>query len=223
MSLLSLILGLGWGALAGAPFARHAGRCEVMSRLDSRPPRSSRLPRPAWLRQVSLERWTGPIGRVVAGLVGRRRCARRDAELARELPVVIDLLAVAVGAGCTPYLAVGVAAQWSPPVLAEHLEVIQRDGSLGVSFAEALERGARQRPALQPLSDALLASERYGAPVGDALTRLAGEERAALRRRAEARARTVPVRLLFPLVFLVLPAFGLLSVVPVLIAGLSST
>jgi len=33
------------------------------------------------------------------------------------------------------------------------------------------------------------------------------------------RARTVPVRLLFPLVFLVLPAFGLLTVVPALLTS----
>jgi tight adherence protein C len=77
-------------------------------------------------------------------------------------------------------------------------------------------------PSLRPLVDALLASERYGAPVGVALARLAVEQRAAVRRRAEARARTVPVRLLFPLVFLVLPAFGLLTVVPALLAGFAT-
>jgi hypothetical protein len=33
----------------------------------------------------------------------------------------------------------------------------------------------------------------------------------------------VPVRLLFPLVFLVLPAFGLLTVVPALLSGLART
>ena len=37
---------------------------------------------------------------------------------------------------------------------------------------------------------------------------------------AEAHARRIPVRLLFPLVFLVLPAFVLLTVVPGLAAGL---
>ncbi len=42
-----------------------------------------------------------------------------------------------------------------------------------------------------------------------------------MRRRAEARARTVPVRLLFPLVFCVLPAFVLLTVVPVLLDGIA--
>lgn len=223
MSVLLLFIGLGWGALVAVPFARHAQRVEVVSRLESRPTRSERMPVPAWWRRAPVRQWAGPIGRVVVGLVQRRVSGRRDAELARELPVAIDLLAVAVGAGCTPYLAVGVASQWSPPVLAEQLDAVRRDCSLGVGFADALERVARERPALQPLVDALLASERYGAPVGDALTRLATEERATLRRRAEARARTVPVRLLFPLVFLVLPAFGLLSVVPVLLAGLSST
>jgi hypothetical protein len=55
------------------------------------------------------------------------------------------------------------------------------------------------------------------------LARLAVEERARLRRRAEAEARTVPVRLLFPLVFLVLPAFGLLTVVPTLVSSFGRT
>jgi tight adherence protein C len=69
----------------------------------------------------------------------------------------------------------------------------------------------------------LLASDRLGAPAGPALTRLAHDVRTDLRRRAEARARTLPVKLLFPLVFLVLPAFGLLTVVPALLSALSHT
>lgn len=220
MTTVVLLIGVGWGALVAVPFARHAQRAEVVSRLESYSPRSPR----AWRwRRAPGRQWLGPVGRVIAGLVRRRADARRDEELARDLPVAIDLLAVAVGAGCTPYLAVGVASQWSPPAVSGPLDGVRRDCSLGVTFAEALDRMARERAVLQPLVDALLASERYGAPVGDALTRLAVEERSTLRRRAEARARTVPVKLLFPLVFLVLPAFALLSVVPVLLAGLTST
>jgi tight adherence protein B len=67
----------------------------------------------------------------------------------------------------------------------------------------------------------LAASERSGAPIGAALGRLAASTRAQSRRRAMARARTVPVRLLFPLVLLVLPAFLLLTVAPVVLAALS--
>lgn len=139
-----------------------------------------------------------------------------------ELPVTVDLLAVAVGAGCTPFIAVEVTLRWAPAALAEQLDHVRRDCALGATFADALDAAATRLPSLRPLVDALLASERYGAPVGAALTRLAAEERAAVRRRAEARARTVPVRLLFPLVFLVLPAFGLLTVVPALLTGFAT-
>ena len=93
--------------------------------------------------------------------------------------------------------------------------------ALGAGLEAALHDATRAAPAIAPLADALLASDRLGAPVGPVLSRLAVEERTALRRRAEAHARRVPVRLLFPLVFLVLPAFVLLTVVPGLASGLS--
>jgi tight adherence protein C len=105
-------------------------------------------------------------------------------------------------------------------LLAEALDRVLQAVALGRSFADALADGADGVPALAPVADALLVSDRFGTPVGDALGRLATDLRADLRRRAEARARTIPVRLLFPLVFLVLPAFGLLTVVPAVAAGL---
>jgi len=74
---------------------------------------------------------------------------------------------------------------------------------------------------LAPVAAVLVASEQLGVPAAAGLARLAAEARAELRRRAEARARALPVKLLFPLVFLVLPAFGLLTVVPALLAALS--
>lgn len=220
---LPLMLGVGWGALVATPIVRWARRSAVVTRLATRAPTATAsAPRP-WLGMAVLERWFGPVSAVVVGVVERRAAARRDAELIRDLPMTIDLLAVAVGAGCTPYLAVEVASQWAPAPLARCLEEVRHDCALGVSFATALERMASAYAPLGALTDALLASEHFGAPVGDALARLAIEERAALRRRAETRARTVPVRMLFPLVFLVLPAFALLSVVPVLLAGLSNS
>ncbi len=73
---------------------------------------------------------------------------------------------------------------------------------------------------VRPLTDTLRTSAQLGAPVAPALGRLANDVRADLRRRAEARARTVPVRLCFPLVACILPAFALLTVVPVVLDGL---
>jgi tight adherence protein B len=65
----------------------------------------------------------------------------------------------------------------------------------------------------------LLLSERTGAPVAPLLARLAATGRDDARRDALTWARRLPVRLLFPLVFLILPAFLLMTVAPVLLAG----
>ena len=71
---------------------------------------------------------------------------------------------------------------------------------------------------VRPLTAGLAACERYGAPIGETLTRLAGDARAATRRRSETAIRRLPVQLVFPLVLCILPAFALLTVAP-LIAG----
>jgi tight adherence protein C len=228
--LMPWVLGAAWGVIVAGPFVRSGRRVVATSRattLASSDQRAARavpsrlaLPSPVWLSSFLGWVRTGPIGRVLGSVVRRRRSVADDAQLGRELPVVIDLLGVAVGSGCTPFLAVEVAARWSPPVAATRFDGVLRACAMGMSFDAALAESARDAPRLRPLSDALLASERLGAPVGPVLARLAAEERTALRRRAEAHARRVPVRLLFPLVFLVLPAFVLLTVVPGLAAGL---
>jgi pilus assembly protein TadC len=71
------------------------------------------------------------------------------------------------------------------------------------------------------VADALVLSERTGAPVAEALARLAEQARTDARRAAETRARALPTKLLFPLVLCVLPAFGVLTIVPTLIGGLA--
>ncbi|MFI5052901.1 MAG: type II secretion system F family protein [Acidimicrobiia bacterium] len=224
------VLGPAWGALLATPFIRRGRRIASTARVATLVPeergstgsgaRVSERVR-AWVSAGRADGRAGPVGRVLGALLRRRRARVADARLGRELPVVIDLLGVAVGSGCTPYLAVEVAARWSPPLVAGPLASVLQACALGVSFDTALADSARATPTLRPLADALLASERLGAPVGPVLARLAAEERTALRRRAEAHARRIPVRLLFPLVFLVLPAFVLLTVVPGFAAGLS--
>ena len=220
------VLGLAWGLVAATPLARRARRASPRARtgaLASRDPREAGLLTPKRWGERLVRAAPGPVRAVIGRVVEQRRAQVLEHAVARELPVTVDLLGVAVGAGCTPFLAVDTAARWSPPTLAACLDDVRRSCALGRGFGEALDDLARRVPWLQPLADALLASDRFGAPVGDALVRLAAEQRTALRRRAEARARTVPVRLLFPLIFLVLPAFGLLTVVPAVLAGIGGT
>lgn len=158
----------------------------------------------------------------VIALARLRACRRRldrqhRVELA--LPEVVDLLGLLVGAGQPTALAVAAAGPRSPePFRSEFAEVVRRS-SAGEPFAESMRRMRdRLGPAAAPLVHAVLAAEVDGAPLGPALARVGDEARRRRRVRAEEAARRVPVLMLFPLVFCVLPAFGLLTVVP-LMAG----
>jgi hypothetical protein len=221
------LLGPAWGLVLALPVVTWARRAGIRSRMDTLAVAVDRGAASASRRRRGSSRVaalaarvpTGPVGSVFGGWRRRRRLRSERAGLARELPVAIDLLGVAVAAGCTPYLAVEITARWAPPSAARQFVVVRQSCALGSSFGDALDERAGAVPELRGLADALLASDRLGAPVGPALARLATEERAALRRRAEAHARRVPVRMLFPLVFLVLPAFGLLTLAPALLSG----
>jgi tight adherence protein C len=156
-------------------------------------------------------------------VVARRDRRRRRAEVLRHLPEVADLFVLAVGAGLTVPLAVAAVARRAPGLLAAELGAVVREVELGRRVGDALDAvPARTEEEVRPLVAALVASERYGAPLLDGLIRLAAELRSDRRRRAEAAARRVPVKLLFPLVFCTLPAFALLTVAPLLAGALGS-
>lgn len=163
-----------------------------------------------------------PLALVVCGapaINGRRERRRRREEILRSLPEVVDLFRVAVGAGLTVSLASEAVARRVRGPLGGALGTALDEVALGRRLGDALaDIPTRTDEATRPLIAALVASDRYGAPLSEALGRLAAEVRADRRRRAEEAARKVPVKLLFPLVGCVLPAFALLTVAP-LIAG----
>jgi pilus assembly protein TadC len=215
------VIAVGWGGLAllaAQRLVRRVGASDRARGLRPWSPPGAGDPTNARAPGRSLPR-LGPLGRVLSGVIRHRVGRRRDEQLARELPAAVDLLAVAVSAGATPFGAVETAARWAPPAVGAAFSAVLAHCRLGSSFEAALDIAARRDRPLAPLTSVLATGARLGAAVNDSLGRLAAESRRDLRRRAEARARTVPVRLLFPLVFLVLPAFGLLTVVPAVAAG----
>lgn len=152
----------------------------------------------------------------------RRRSAQRQriASYLRHLPEVVDLYCLATGAGLNVSLAVEAVADRAPSPFAEEFIRVTRECAVGRRLADALEDVVtRTDEVVRPLITSLVAAERYGAPLGDSLIRLADEVRAQRRRRAEEAARRVPVKLLFPLVLCILPAFGLLTMAPVLVSA----
>jgi tight adherence protein C len=154
----------------------------------------------------------------------RRARHRERSALEAEIPQLLDLLAAGSSAGLSAELA-----------LRRAVEALH--GPLGVALRRAFERadvGSRWRDELRALADAsgsrdlrravavLGRTETLGASLADATRDLATSVRQSQRADMLERARTAPVKMLFPLVFLILPAFLLLTVVPVLLTTLRS-
>jgi tight adherence protein C len=166
------------------------------------------------------------VAAVVWLVMARRHRAAARATItgvADGLAEVVDLFALAASAGLTVPGAVDAVGSRAEGPLAVALRGVRDEIALGRRCADALDDLPRLLgETVRPLVAALVASERYGAPLVDGLERLAAEVRADHRRRAEERARRVPVQLLFPLVCCVLPAFALLTVAPLLIGAFGS-
>ena len=168
--------------------------------------------------------WLAPVAAVVVWVwpawVSRRARRRQAASLRSAVPDVIELFRLAVGAGLTVNLAVHAVTPRLPPSARPLLAEVVERVAVGERLADGLDGLARRAEVLRPLAVALASGERYGGALGPTLERLALEARLDRRRQAEEAARRLPVQLLFPLVACVLPAFALLTVIPLGLASL---
>jgi len=207
---VTAVLASAWGLVVGALCLIGLGRVS----------RSTRVPPMAAVGAVSARFRSPRLRALVAPLRERRAARSAGRQNLRDLPMLVEVLGVAIAAGCTPLLALEQSRRWVPPGCGAPVDAVLRAYELGAAFPDALARGFGPVRAFAPLVDALAATDRLGIAVGPELERVAADCREAQRRVAEHRARSMSIRLLFPLVFLVLPAFGLLTVVPALFAGL---
>ena len=157
-------------------------------------------------------------------LVLARAARRRRLVASREVPLFLDLLAVSTSAGLPPQLAVRIATEPLRGPLGDELRGAVDRVDLGRRWRDEIAASA-SRLGQHDLGRAiglLLRTQRLGTSLADEMSRLAADVREGARVRAIERARTAPVKMLFPLVFLILPAFLLLTVVPVLLTTVRS-
>ncbi|MCI4354181.1 MAG: hypothetical protein L3K06_02305, partial [Thermoplasmata archaeon] len=147
------MLGALWGGLIAVPIVRRARRVGVRERLRAHR-RSRGRELPGLVVQARLRsafgRVSAPATALVARWTERRGAKATTATIARELPVTIDLLGVAVRAGATPYLAIETAARWSPPIVGERLSAVVVSCRLGAGLGDALDAVVAATPALRP-------------------------------------------------------------------------
>lgn len=169
-----------------------------------------------------------PVGLFVGYRIPRTflvsRSKRRKEEMAAGLPDVVDLLAVCSHAGLNISLSLKRVALRAPGALGREIQRVVEEVDLGVPRSQALENFAARSglPEIESLVRVLVNSERFGTRISASLETFSADLRARRKRSAEEQARRAPVKILFPLVFLILPAFILLTVVPLLVSAFES-
>jgi len=166
----------------------------------------------------------GLVGLRLPGMALARIAKRRRAAIGARVPDLVELLVTTTQAGLSPALAFRRSGELIPGPLGEDVRAAVKQMDLGVPWSQALG-GLVERtgePSLRRLARALARSGRLGTSVNSTLRSVAEDLRGERQARAEELARRAPVKMLFPLVFLVLPAFLLLTVGPVLLATLRS-
>ena len=194
----------------------HPGAARRAQRLRPRPPA-----RPWWdLSAAGGRRF--PFLASVAAALARRRTRRRSEAMALAVADAVDLVAVGARAGLNAHRSLELAAEAAAPPLRQEIRRVVDGVACGRPLAEGLSDLARRVPldGVAALCRCVEQAHRRGLPLAEAAERAADEIRVARRQAAEASARTAPVKMLFPLAFLILPSFLLLTAVPLLVVAL---
>ena len=144
----------------------------------------------------------------------------RREQLTASFPHAVDLLAACLAAGLPPDAAVEQVTAAVDAPLAEELQAVSSRLRLGVDPAAAWRDLARH-PQLGALGRTVSRALESGAPVADAMQRLAEDLRRSARADVETKARAVGVNAAVPLGVCLLPAFVLVGVVPLVASSVS--
>ena len=149
-----------------------------------------------------------------------RKVRERHRHIARDLPVVIDLLKLCVGAGLDFMLAVErVVRDFKPCELVYELRLVWQETQVGKSRRDALVNMAKRinMPQVYSFVRTLIQAGRMGSPIGEALKILSEEIRNERFQRGEEMALKAPIKLLFPLVAFILPVVLLIVAGPIIL------
>jgi len=152
---------------------------------------------------------------VPTALLGQRVMKRQDS-VRKALADTIDLLIISVEAGLGFDSALAQVVRNVPGPLSEEIGRMLHEMQLGVGRTDALKHLA-ERARVDELDGFVLAmvqADRFGVSVGRVLRSQAKELRTKRRQRAEGQAMKTPVKLIFPLIFCILPALFVVIVGP---------
>ena len=156
------------------------------------------------------------VGWIVPMLMLDRRARERTDAIDHELPELIDLLVVTLEAGLSFLASLQMAADRLDGPLGVELRLTLQEQRMGLTTNEAL-KGMLARtdtPGMRTFVRSVLQGETLGTSTGQIMRNLAIEMRKRRRAAAEERAQKAPIKILFPLVFLIFPAMFIVLLGP---------
>lgn len=162
------------------------------------------------------------IGYMVPSLVLDRKIAARQKLIQNGLPDALDLFIVCLEAGSSLDQAIIKASdelEVAHPTLTEELRMLTTETRAGKARLEAFRNFSTRTGVddVRALVSMLIQTERFGTSVALALRIHAATARTKRRQRAEERAAKLGVKLVFPLVFLLFPAFYVVTLGPAVV------
>jgi pilus assembly protein TadC len=148
-------------------------------------------------------------------LVRKRGAARLD-EIDRRLPELIDVLIATVEAGMSFTAAMSLVASRFGGAVGEELKLTMRQQSLGMSIQAALDEmvGRCDTPSIRAFVRTSSRGETLGASIGPVLRELSADERRRHRMAAREKMQKAPIKMLFPVMFLIMPALMIVLMFP---------
>ena len=157
------------------------------------------------------------VGWILPMLALNRRARERMYKIDYELPELIDLLVVTLEAGISFIASLQMAAERLAGPLGVELRITLQEQRMGLTTNEALKGmlGRADTPGMRTFVRSVVQGETLGTSTGQIMRNLALEMRKRRRSLAEERAQKAPIKILFPLVFLIFPAMFIVLLGPV--------
>lgn len=170
---------------------------------------------------ASLLKWGIYLGAIVVGYMGpdifiRSRASEHQEELTRDLPDLLDQIVIALDSGMSFESAFArIGTNHKGPIAPQISRTVQ-DMAVGVPRRTAYTSLAERNECedLTRFVKSLIQAEEFGVPLSNVVRLQAGEMREKRRQRASAAARTVPVKLLFPMLLCLFPILFLVILTP---------
>jgi tight adherence protein C len=162
------------------------------------------------------------IGFLLPGLFLGRQITARQKVIENGLPDALDLFIVCLEAGSSLDQAIVKASEEldiAYPALAEELRMLTLETRAGKPRLEAFKNFAQRTGVddVRALVSMLVQTDKFGTSVAQALRTHAETARTKRRQRAEERAAKIGVKLVFPLVFCLFPAFYVVTLGPAVV------